>query len=185
MVVDLDFGKHRRGRVWLDECPVTAPGNTTSVQRAFIGADWSEAGAVRQTAVELVVPRGPNVQYGLLGGTFLPGGTERVLAAHIVVTAEPYEQGIPYQSSIAISPEAPAIGLPSELASAVFAGVEDAIQRGVSLRSGQMIFDCAAHGAFGSSPAIFQTLGRLVMVLISRSPDSESDIAGLIAAHLA
>jgi hypothetical protein len=117
MVVDLDFGKHRRGRVWLDECSVIAPANTTTVQRAFVGADWGDVGAVRQAAVELVVPRRPNVQYGLLGGRFLPGGTEGVLAAHIVVTAEPYEQGIPYRSSIAISPEAPTIGLPFELAS--------------------------------------------------------------------
>ena len=64
-------------------------------------------------AVELLVPRGADVQYGLLGGTFCAtSGTQLVVRASVDGTKG--ESGSGYAGALVQRLETPSVGLPEQ-----------------------------------------------------------------------
>jgi hypothetical protein len=57
----------------------------------------------------------------------------------------------------------------------VIDGVSEIHQEVGGLPAGMLVFDCAAHGAIGSSLAFFQRLSRIVCRLLSAEHAQPSD----------
>jgi hypothetical protein len=134
--------------------------------------------------VEVVVPQGPHVAYGLLGGEYKPTPGRSTLEVITQYSEMYFGVGDPFESQIAISPEVPVVGLPLELAKPVITGVQDAHMRGAALSPGILTIDCAAYGVFGSYPVFFRALGSVLTALLSREWMSESDLRRVVEEYL-
>ncbi len=132
----------------------------------------------------MVVPHGPRVSYGLLGGEFKPSPGRSTLGVTTNYSEMRFGVGDPFESQIALASEIPVIGLPLELAKAVLTGVEDAHMRGADLSAGALTIDCAAYGVFGSSPFFFRYLASILTALLSREWTSESDLRRVVEEYL-
>src|SRR5713101_8557916 len=142
----LELTRYRRARIWDDECPGARYPSSKSLQGEVEAA--SVETPPRRIALELVVPHGPRVSYGLLGGDFKPSAGRSTLAVITHYSETPFGVGDRFESPIAIAPEKPVAGLPLELANAVLTGVEDAHTRGAAPSPGTLTIDCAAYGEF-------------------------------------
>jgi hypothetical protein len=139
----------------------------------------------RRIAVEIVVPHGPMVSYGLLGGEFKPSPGRSSLEVITHYSETPFGVGDLFESPIAIAPEKPVVGLPLELAKPVLTGVQAALMRGAGLSPGTLAIDCAAYGVFGSYPVFFRSLASVLTALLGRGWTSESELRGVIEVNLA
>jgi hypothetical protein len=183
VTTELQLSRYARARVWDGECP-GARYQTAEIIRGEVGA-LREGTRARRIAVEIVQPKDPRVNYGLLGGefNFAPGRSTVGVTTHYTET--PFGLGDPFESPIAIAPERPLIGLPLELAKQVLIGVQDAHVQGVGLSPGILTIDCAAYGVLGSSPVFFRSLASVLTALLSQGWTSESDLRDVIEESLA
>jgi hypothetical protein len=169
----LALSRFRQAQLWRGECP--APAGGRALESRFPASGATPAGRV---ALEASVPKGPMVLYGLLGGEFRPGrrGDVQVRVRYV---DRALGTGQPFASRVAVASERPVAGLPRSLADAVLA----AVPRDV-LGPGVLTIDCAAHGAIGSSPAVFGALTRAVVTLLSRGPGQDGEAASLLESTL-
>jgi hypothetical protein len=123
-----------------------------------------DSGAVRRSvAVELMRPRGGRTEYGLLGADYVPDERFGALSVHMP-KAEQGAVNRPYVSDLIVRPEWARAGLPPPYAEAVRSAV--VATPAETLRPGTLRFNCAAHGAVGSTAKIFAELTRLLLVLV-------------------
>lgn len=183
MITLLDLSRYRRARIWDGECPGARYEIGNSL-RGEVEASTDQS-PPRRIAVEIVVPKGPMVSYGLLGGEFRPLPGRSTLGIITYYSEERFGVGDPFESPIAVAPEEPVVGLPLELARAALAGVQDTQMRGVALSPGTLTIDCAAYGVFGSSPAWFRSLASVLTALLCRGWTSDPDLRQGIEAYLA
>jgi hypothetical protein len=182
MIAELELGRYRRARFWDGECPGAGYGRVGVLTR-----DLTARGAAidgREVAVELVVPRGPMVMYGLVGCRYEPARGGDGLTVRVEHSAGPFGVGDAFASTLAISPERPVRGLPLELAEAVVVGIDDALGQGSEPGPGVLTCACAAYGAFGSSPVMFRALSRVVSTLLSRGTVSEAELCQVISEQI-
>jgi hypothetical protein len=130
----------------------------------------------RVGAVELFHHAGPYTPYGLLGATHHPSASaDRELTVLVHVSTP---SGAAFTESLARSFDDVQIGLPHEYVRGVIDGVSEVHGEIGGLAAGKLVFDCAAHGAIGSSLAFFQRLSRIVCRLLSaeHAQPSEDEI---------
>ena len=151
----LDFGKHRRARVWIGELPDTACPSVKTLTHT-IAADRKSQHGSRMAAIEVFVPLGPRSIYGLLGGHWKPDLTGQ-LSIDVSVST-PNERL--FADSLAMKGVEVRVGLPSEYAKAVLAGVDMAKSELNELTAGKLSINCAAHGIIGSCEAVYKHLAR-------------------------
>jgi hypothetical protein len=187
-VLTVSLGPLNKVRVWLEELPDAKyqAGKTLEVVQV---AKASMHPAPICAAVELMRVLGPRTLYGLLGATFLPGGSERCVIQVAVDSAfeMPPNWRFPELSreetswTLATRLDSIYVGLPEGYAPAV---VNGAVRAGELLGSGLLRFDCATHGLFGSSERIFQDLARLVVEILFYEPGglSEEQLHSVVAA---
>jgi len=174
MMWRLQLSRHRRARVWFDEVPGAGYSPTTVIRRVV------SAGATpalpRLAAVELMVPRGATLAYGLLGAEWLDKG-EEVGTVSVAVN----RTGFPMKEPLVPQSEDVRIGLLDEYADAVFTHVEQLVHEGWRF-GGELSFRWAAHSAAGSSEWIFSELSGLVARLLRcTAVPSEDDVIGMFS----
>ena len=74
MKFSLHFGELRRANVWLDDLPAAGFESTERTQISLQAA--TRLDEQRRAAIELYVPVGPMIIYGLLGGILTPEGPD-------------------------------------------------------------------------------------------------------------
>jgi hypothetical protein len=117
---------------------------------------------VRRAAVELFLPRGGRAYYGALGAEFVPGQQGQLLIQ------VPFSAGgsQPIRPSVAGRIDVVRTGLAHEYVGSVLDGVLS-LNPAQLLGQGTLRFCCASYGEAGSSPWLFQRLGRIVVKLLS------------------
>lgn len=159
-----------RARIWPQindlAFPVAGELRTRIASRAIIDAVWSE-----HLILEVYVPRGARVEYGLLG-LLLEKDRDGV---EVVV---PYSAGISASlaGSLASGLDDVRVGLPEEYAGAVLA----ALLASEALPNGLIRVCAAAHGAVGSSPKFFARLTAAALVLMRDGTQDPDRIAELL-----
>lgn len=165
-----------RARFWLDDLPDLAYPIVEVMERS-ITVRQSPAGDARRAAVELVTRAGHPSSYGLLGGSFTPQQTSRLViqVASLTAGAERVEWALAGGNDDVYA------GLLGEDAVGVLDGVEAAMAEH-DLGAGVLRFDHAAHGVIGSSRSLFGRLGRIVVALLARPGVqwSDDDLAELL-----
>jgi hypothetical protein len=161
-MIEARFNDFARGRLWgSTELPAMTG---RPVADHVVKAD---AGAVTQDkslAVEVAIPRGPIVSYGLLGGTYkqVPGELLKIS----VLGGEQRE----FDGSLASPPEKAIFGLPSEYVDGIANGFFAGVDRLSATPGGSLTFDRAAFGPIGSSPLLFRELAVCVTRLVLGDP---------------
>jgi hypothetical protein len=172
-----ELARHRIARVWIGECPganyPTAGAEHFQLSGAGVNA------SLNRVSVELTVPKGPLIMYGLLGAIYQPSPDRDRLDVLVSFSGTPLGEGPTYASEIAPRSEQPVIGLPLEFVSAVIAGIREVVKDG-SVGSGRLAVDCAAHGAVGSNPRIFRSLATLVVAIVTNAVQDHDETGRLL-----
>jgi hypothetical protein len=110
-------------------------------------------------AVELMIPRGGMIAYGLLGAeyTFIP---QNKLNVKINVATEP---NTPLVNPL-VSSDCVLKGISSEYVEGIIQGI-----RVRNIPPGNITFSCGAHGLVGSSTQVFNILARIIIAIINSS----------------
>jgi hypothetical protein len=145
---------HREARLWLADRPALLDGPV----QAHLPAPHGTVTPIRsEVAVEVAIPHGAHISYGLLGATWLPD------AEGVTVLSRP--DGPPYASPLVFEPDRAWVGLPHEFVDAVTSAAATA---GDALPArGGIVFDAAANSAVGSSEQHFALLTRIVLALLA------------------
>ena len=154
---------HGRLRLWRDEPPVAAYLSEQVLARDGAVNGVSIAILPKTLCIEVCLPTGPRSLYGLLGASFIPDITPHCKVRVGVNSAA----GARFVDALAPASEVVRIGLPDEYAHDLLDKLtEEMVARAVS---GTLNADQAAHGAIGSSRAMFVGLGKLlVRMLVDR-----------------
>jgi hypothetical protein len=172
-------GVGRKVRMWRDELPAGAAFEPSGPPvAATLAVDPSVAVACTRAAVEMFQPRGASFGYGLLGAELSASvGGE----LHVVVPTGPSSAG-PYLDSLAGHLDTVTVGSTREYADAIVAGIREAQAAFKRLPGGRLTVVCMAHGAVGSSPAVFRALAKAAVRLLVRGgmPQTADEAAALL-----
>jgi hypothetical protein len=163
----------------MDELPesATLPKGLTFERHVIANA----GGLARRRSVAFEVFRafGASFHYGLLGGDFEGTGSSDFEYA---VADEDPNPSIVLPESLAGTLDQVLVGGGDEFAAAIVAGVEELDPR--TLPAGMLTFTCMAHGEVGSAPAVFSSLARAIIRMMTRAEDDTSfdDAMRLLAA---
>lgn len=165
----LNLSLHRKARVWLGELP-DLPHVDVDVLEYALPAGEPVVTEQRRAAIEVMIPTGARIIYGLLGVEFSAEDTSQLL---VQVAVSPNDgEVVPW--SIADRSDEVRAGLPHEYVDGVVAGV-NAAESPRLLGSGVLRFNCAAHGAVGSSQDVFRRAAMIVVRLLCLDPRSVSE----------
>ena len=175
----LQGGGATRAKVWTNSLPEHAilPRGLKLEQRAIRGV---ASGAKRKSvAFEVFRAYGASFHYGLLGGSF------EALETADFRFAVPVEEPVPpmmFAEPLSGKLDRVALGGGAEYAPGVIAGIEQLDAR--TLPAGVLTFTCMAHGEVGSALAVFSSLARAVVRMLTRAdePASFDDAMDLLAA---
>jgi hypothetical protein len=170
-VKNLALGPLKKATVWINELPdcLTIPSETliSSIEPAQNQTSNSVC-----LGVELYVPVGPFVRYGMLGVEFISDPNKQNLVIEVLKqTASEFKK---LNWTLVRSVDEVFAGLPSEYADGVLkAAVE--CKATSSLGPGILKFGWAAHGKIGSSTDFFERITCAIIELLKSNVSSLSD----------
>lgn len=165
------IGAFRQARVWIGELPNAAYSPVDTVTHVIAAGRQPIPNGLTLATVEVFVPLGGRALYGLLGGHWRPTKGSH-LSVELSVSA-PNEHSFP--DSLAEKVDDVRVGLPAEYAQGVFDGIDLAKGELNTVAAGELSIDCAAHGAVGSSSAIFKHLASVLVKLFNTIHAEPSD----------
>jgi len=165
-MITLALPFHRKAKVWVGEQPAAVYVAERSVKHV-LEAKPSFSKTVHRGAVELCIPTGPRSIYGLLGAEFNQDESDKI---RITVNISS-DRGQQFVASLAGTSDDVRIGLPEEYVNGVLGGVTLAREQIGHLLSGDLVFNCAAHGLTGSSELIFKYASSIVLNILILNND--------------
>jgi hypothetical protein len=175
----LQGGGAVRARVWIDALPEHAilP-RGLKLERRVIRSVASGAES-KSVAFEVFRAHGGSFHYGLLGGSF------EALETADFGFAVPVEEPVPpivFAEPLSGKLDRVVLGGGAEYAPGIIAGIKQLDAR--TLPAGFLTFTCMAHGEVGSALAVFSSLARAVVRMLTRAdePASFDDAMDLLAA---
>jgi hypothetical protein len=171
------IGAFRQARVWIGELPDAIYPPVDTLTHVVAAGRLPIRNGLTLATVEVFVPLGGRALYGLLGGRLKPTKGSH-LSVQLSVSA-PNEHSFP--DSLAEKVDDVRVGLPAEYVQGVFDGIDLAKGELNTVAAGKLFIDCAAHGAIGSSSAIFKHLAAVLVKLfnIAQAESSDEELAKL------
>lgn len=166
-------------RFWVDELPSDAelPRSLKTEYRVLEGVGTS---AMRElVAIEMFRGFGASFHYGLLGGVFEKSSSTDF---QLIVPVEDPNSVIPLTGRLCGELDHVSIGGGDEFAKVIFDAIEELDKQ--TLPGGTLTITCMAQGAIGSAPAVFSTLTRALIRMITQAEVGTSfdDAMSLLAA---
>jgi hypothetical protein len=155
MKLSLDLGKCRQVNVWLHDLP---DAGFEGEERTEIILPAAKASFVRRGALEMLVPIGGRLIYGLLGGILVPANPV-VLRVEIHISENRSKR---FNGAI-LKSEKTFVGLPREYVPGIQRALAISGDHIPTLPAGSIKLEHAAHGEVSSNQAIF---GHLTISLI-------------------
>lgn len=177
-IVQIELTAFRRARIWLNE-PPNASFEPTSVLSWRIPKDPAASSFPnRSVAVELVVPLGGRIGYGLLCASYKETSSDLTLISVMVSEAA----SLSFETPLYNGPGAVFVGLPLVFTESVKKGaLKFFADQGNCGPPGELTFNGAAFSEVGSSPAIFEQISKIICkyLLSDKSHESIEDLGGL------
>ncbi|MBI4510126.1 MAG: hypothetical protein HY698_10870 [Deltaproteobacteria bacterium] len=167
----IPLGRFGKARLYVHERPDAAY-NVIRVDERITSVQQSRMLAL-EVALEVYIPRGALVEYGLLGMRFVPEERQDLVVQ--VCVGEPCDRA--YQESLARLVDDVRVGLPDEYATSVTSAI--CALAPTTLGPGLLLVDRAAHGLIGSSPALFEKLAQALVMMVSGLSEPDSQVARL------
>lgn len=169
---NINLGFHSKARVWIKDSPsIIYP--SLDILTKEIQTGLSCKLGTRRAALEIIIPVGPRVCYGLLGAEFIPNNSGN-LSVEIRVSTD--SESI-FKNSIAAQFDAVRFGLPMEYSQSVIEGISNSLNNQVIeiIGSGVIRFDRAAHGEISSSKKFFRNIASIVMQLLLLDENNQQE----------
>ena len=160
--IQIQLPKFQVARVWINALPLVAVSGNSSLTKSIENGEATSY-IVNSAAIEWLVPLGPRIAYGLLGGRFIPSEQAPLVLDVVTSTSDAGQYSETLASKVS---EDARIGLPMEYGKVVFNAAADALSRSRHPLSGQIIIDHAVHGLVGSSPVMFERLASALIQII-------------------
>ena len=177
--LDLDF--HSKALVWIGDYPsLIYPAIDVINQDVYTGLSINYG--EKRAALEIMLPVGSRVLYGLLGAKFIPNNSGKFSLEVLVST----NSEAVFQQSLAAKLDQVRIGLPSEYSQSVIDGTLHSLdQKSLeSLGSGVLRFDKAAHGEIGSSNKFFRKIAAtVVQLLMLDKASNEKEVTEIVKTY--
>jgi len=170
MRIEVESGP-RKARFWLGELPDWTF-DVAEVHETPVEASSPRLDGVRSAAVELLIYQGPRISYGGLGAVFQPSATG-TLITQVCTSAD---VGAIEQGALTGRMDTAHRGFLQEYVAGVLNGLTH-VDTAQVLGAGTLCICRAVHGESGSSQAIFNLLGRIVVRLLcitTSIPSSET-----------
>lgn len=173
----VDIGHHRLARFWLGELPDATYECTQKVTHTLSAGGPRPDKTLNLAAAEVLVHVGGRMLYGLLGGRWQPESDSQLSVEVLVSTSN--ERLFP--DSLAGGTDEVRVGLPSEYIEGVLDGIDLAKGELNFVAAGKLSIDHAAHGAIGSSNAIYKHLAAALVKLfnLAQTKPSDEELAAL------
>jgi hypothetical protein len=113
-------------------------------------------------ALELFIPAGPKLNYGLLGASFMPNESGKLS----ILTNISDNETEHYENSLNRSMDKYYKGLPTEYYSGIISGIKSVVDENLILPSGTVLINKSAHGLIDSSNMMFYMISRAIILLI-------------------
>ena len=162
-MIRLDLPRYRKARVWVENLPSALFESERTLEHTIPASKQISVATQRIIIVELLVPKGPRLEYGLLGAELQ---SELSAELRILVNIAPASSLASNDSLLPRALDEVKIGLPFPYGEAVIKGVTAVAKEMSELVTGKLHFKYAALGNVSSSAAIFELLGRTVFRLL-------------------
>lgn len=174
--INLDFNS--KACVWIKDSPsIIYP--AIDILTKEIQTGLAHQSGIRQAVLELIIPVGPRVCYGLLGTEFIPNDSEK-LSLEVRISTE--NESI-FKDSMAGLVDTVRIGLPREYAQSVMEGIISSLNHQVieTLGAGVIRLEQAAHGEISSSQKMFrQMAATTIQLLLLDQVSSQEDVTEIV-----
>jgi len=178
ITINLDL--HGQACVWLQDSPEILYYPALDIINKDLKTGLVQKLKARKQAVlEIMIPVGPRVCYGLLGAQFIPNDSDK-LSLEVRVSTE--EESI-FESSIAAQVDTVRIGLPEEYSQSVIDGIVASRDYEMikTLGSGVILVDKAAHGEINSSKKFFRNIAATVIqLLLLKKASTKSEVTDIV-----
>lgn len=177
----INLGFHSEACVWLKDKPsIIYPALDIITKDIQTGLACKSGN--RQTALEIMIPVGPRVCYGLLGAEFIPNNSGK-LSVEVRVSTE--NESI-FHSSIAAQFDTVKIGLPEEYSQSVIDGIVNSLNNQMiqTLGSGIIKIEQAAHGEMSSSKKMFRNIAATIIhLLVLDQVSPQEEVTAIVKAY--
>jgi len=175
-MMEFRFGRQGVGRAWFEALPLAhyASAGDLCVTLPAVRRERRECRIV----LEVLIPRGAYAEYALLGASY--SGRER---DEIVISVSESGEGDArtYAESLASRLDTVWVGLPHPYAISVLDAAKATAPRALS---GELSFDCAAHGMVGSSAQLFANCASAIVELLGQNVTEVERIIDVCSAHV-
>lgn len=161
----LNLGAYRRAKVWLNTMP--GPFNGSKQPEA----ETQTSTRIAQAAVEMLLPTGGVVYYGLIGGRLFPSVEPRLR----LEIQTPEGDGLPYASDLAFDYENARVGIPLEYREAISDGFNWAVENSCLNLSGTLCVYFGVNGDTGSSIVFYRYLSAVLVRLFTLTGTDATD----------
>jgi hypothetical protein len=155
-----------KGNLWTGELPYSTFEPENVVLSTTNAIHFDENSKEVSGALEVFIPRGARVLYGLVGGVFTPDNNADNLKIEVGYINQ---LAIPCSLPLASGTGEAYVGLEKEYAEAVSSGLQKAIAHHPIFPPGVIKVNCGVISIFGSAPLLYERLGKnLYQVLVSQ-----------------
>jgi hypothetical protein len=172
---EVDLGKSRKARVWLDSLPpIGCVGETREI---MVLPAAGKSNLRRLAAVEVYVPLGGRFQYGLVGCQVVPSQAGQL---RVVIAVDESSSKVFDTSLLSSSLDVSYVGLPKEYIPALKEGFRLAEEQLGGTGAGDLVITQSVYSNIGSSPNTFKILAIVLMHLIhlvTVNPTNEEIVA--------
>lgn len=159
-MIELNLSLHRKTRIWINEFPKPCFDSTSRLQENYSSYEKNSLYLKNDCiAVELSIPVGARIIYGLLGAKFNHNSSDHFSLEIYSLDSKNTVFETPIYSGLDVV----YVGLPSIYLKSVKRGFQQFFEdKKNKMPSGNLIFKCAAHSEVGSNERIFEQLAIII-----------------------
>lgn len=159
-MTELNLSLHRKARIWTNEFSEVCISPTSSLKRTFMRTvDASSNLRSNHFVVEIIIPAGARIVYGLLGAEYKNSQNNDLLLE--IYSSKSKNRS--YNDSLSNSLERNFVGLPFTYAESVEKAVTQYFENKINfVPSGKLTFKYAVHGEISSCQDIFEKLSTII-----------------------
>jgi hypothetical protein len=152
----------RKARIWFDKFEQLSSLDSLLKSRTYSSTPIKERKS-RTLILELMIPRGGRIEYGLLGVDYDYSGSSSLTTK---VRFENKQHSQLFKDSLMKGVEPIYVGLPEEYSEDVLLGVDSRIKEISSSLNGTLDFRYAAYGLVSSTGVLYKKLARIILRLL-------------------
>jgi hypothetical protein len=181
-MLEIELGKYRRARLWINDIPESCRIPSSELAANLVSKERDMDMATRGIALELYIPLGGRLVYGLLGAEFIKNDSDS-LSVDLYPSISRFKK---YNDALCGAIDDAYVGLPEFCTKVVRTETQKYLENCTNKPSGKLIYNCSAYSEVGTNQDVFQKLTIIVCRFLFSDCNflDEEDFRGLILSVL-